>query len=108
MVRKGPNLTIPNGDNKSNVIDLKQSDNIRAMYIYGSAALDGTATVYVYNIDADKTDITKRRKLKTGGSDFTVAAGDAEPLTTVGYDGLQIGTSVNQTAERVFETAYVI
>lgn len=91
-----PNLTIPNGQTDSNVLDLTKSW-VKHILFLGPAALDGTVTVCVCDA-VGGTYVA----LQSGGADVTLPADKGTVIDTIACKFLMLKSGASETAERVF------
>ena len=91
-----PNLTIANAGTTSGAIG--GFADARALMIYAPAALTGTVTVQVEPTDTG----TSWVDYGSGGSDVTIAAGNAVTIEPISFRQLRLSSSGAEGAERVF------
>jgi len=96
-----PNLVIALGATASNAI--LRSDDADVITIYGpDGTLTGTIKISI-SPDADTaTDTAMRRDLTSGGSDVTIASGDAVSIYKVACRSIWVYSSATETAVRTF------
>jgi hypothetical protein len=91
-------LTIPINETESNIHTFDKKAMPRGVAISAPAALTGTVTLYGYPLGS-----STRRKIKSGGSAVTIAAGESEPLDAVLWERIQLVSSQAEVAAREFE-----
>lgn len=100
MSLKLPTMTIANGTSTSDItIDFtKVFRRVRSIVIYAPATLPETVTVEVAENDSGTF-----KPLQSNGTDVTLTAGKATPITNIGFGSMKlVSTSGNVAVDRVF------
>ena len=89
-------MTIANNGSTSNAVGVL--DDGWAIWIYAPATLTGTITLEVEASSTGTSFVTQQ----SGGSDVTIPAGKATPLSPIGFRQMRVTSNAAEGAERVF------
>ena|SRR5688572_28980624 len=97
-----PSLVIGSGGSTSNHLGF--FDDALALWIYAPASLDGTCTLEVEPSSTGTSFVIQQ----SGGSDVTIPAGKATPLSPIGFRQMRITSAAAESAARTFRVTKAI
>lgn len=99
-------LTIPNGDDQSNVLGSKQLSFSRAVAFFNAAAYTGTVAVLVG--PDDDSAIGDMLPLEVDGNAVILEAGVMQEFNCSGFRSIALDSGSNEDAERAVEVFCIL